>query len=355
MKISCSSYIRIIIAMSAQTMDATESEKLLITATMDSWNTSPRRAFSDWQRARLLGSRGRGSFVARSNRQYESMFGRVCAWLESEGLSLKDMRPEDIAQFLGTIEGRGGSAADSTVRRYLTLLEKVFDYLNSIASPAALGNPARDLLVTPDYRYREPPSPVFLDQDASRRYIDWVNLQVCSSWVGVRDKALRTVFIASGLMVDEVRRLRVSDAVMLDAKVTQLHICSHLSGSLARVVPVASWAWPALTEWYRLRKAIVAPTDALFLTRSADFKIDDPGESAVSPTEIYTIIQEAMVAIGHTGRRQGPQSLRHTFTARQLLAGVPKDRIAEWLGLRTTESISCVERQLPFRGDIHPA
>lgn len=335
-------------------MNVPENEKMSAPATMAIWIESPRQAFSNWQRARLLGPNGRGSFVARSNRQYEAMFGRVCAWLESEGLAVNEMRPGDIAQFLKTIEGRDGPAADSTIRRYLTLLEKVFDHLKEIGAPVDSGNPARELLVLPDYRYREPPAPVFLDQNASRRYIEWVNLQPCFSWVGVRDKALRTIFIASGVMVDEVRRLRVTDVLITDARVTKLHIRAHLAGAHARAVPVPSWAWPVLSDWYRLRRAIIAPTDALFLTRSADFRIDEPGDSAVSSTEIYTIIQEAMVAIGHTGRRQGPQSLRHTFTARQLLAGAPKERIAEWLGLRTTESISSVERQLPFRGDIHP-
>lgn len=324
------------------------------------WRRDARAAFAHWQSHRLLGPMQRSSFVERSNRQYAAMFGRFCAWLEAHSLGISDFEAVDLAEFLCTIDGREGRAADSTIRRYLTLLEKVLDYINLIgvrggdASGHEPSNPARDLLVLPEYRYREPPAPVFLTHAASERYIDWVRAQEVSSWVDVRDKALRMVFLSCGTTVDEVRRVRLDDARVFEESVTQLHIRSHLAGARARVVPLASWAWSPLTAWYRLRCALVAPTDALFLTRCTDFRLDEPGDDAVSATEIYTIIQEAMQAIGHMGRRQGPQTLRHTFTARQLLAGTPKDRIAEWLGLQSTEPLAAIERQLPLRGSLRP-
>ncbi len=324
------------------------------------WLRDARAAFVHWQSQRLLGPMQRSSFVARSNRQYAAMFGRFCAWLDAHSLGVADFEAGDLAEFLSTIDGREGKAADSTIRRYLTLLEKVVDHLHIIgvrpgeADGHEPSNPARDLLVLPEYRYREPPAPVFLTHAVSERYIDWVRGQEMTSWVGVRDKALRMVFLSCGTTVDEVRRMRLDDARVFEESVTQLHIRSHLAGARARVVPLASWAWPPITAWYRLRSALVAPTDALFLTRCSDFRLDEPGDDAVSSTEIYTIIQEAMQAIGHMGRRQGPQTLRHTFTARQLLAGTPKERIAEWLGLQSTEPLAAIERQLPLRGSLRP-
>jgi len=326
------------------------------------WRADPVRAFDIWQRRRLIGVNQRSSLDERSTRQYAAMFGRVCRWLGENDSHIVAVRPEELERFLGSIGGRGAAAADSTVRRYLALVEKVIDHLNDIGvrvdrtQGGSLDNPARDLLRLPRYRYKEPPAPVFLSQSKSERYIEWVREQPVEGWVDVRDKALRMVFLACGVTVDEVRRMRVSDAIVTDdeGEVTQLQIVGHHAGQTARVVPVAAWAWGGITRWFRLRKAMFLESDAFFLARSSDFKLAEPGLDAMSATEVFTIIQEAMVAIGHTGQRQGPQTLRHTFTVRQLLMDVPKERIAEWLGLQTTEAVTAVARQLPRRGGYSP-
>ncbi len=310
------------------------------------WKTAPVDAFADWQKSRLLGANGTTSFNERSTRQYVAMFSRFCKWLAGEGGDITRVTSEEISRFLGTV-GRGdGKAAISTVRRYLSLLSKVIAHLNEqgVRLPSN-GDPARDLL-THAYKYEEPPAPVYLSRVASERYIQWVGNQSIRGWVDVRDKALRSVFLAAGLAVDEARRLRLSEVGVENGKVVHLHIAPHHYGQHARVVPLASWACESMTDWYGLRKAMFVSSDAFFLARSKDFKVQEPGVDAVGSTEIFTIVQAAMQAIGHTSERQGPQTLRHTLTARQLYLGIPRWRIAEWLGLHSTDGVDVVAKQI---------
>ncbi len=321
------------------------------------WKADPVGAFTDWQKSRLLGAGGTTSFNERSTRQYVAMFSRFCKWLAGEGGDITRVTAEEIARFLGTV-GRGDEkAAISTVRRYLSLLSKVIVHLNEQGARTVpkdgAKNPAQDLL-THSYKYVEPPAPVYLSRVASERFIQWVANQPIRGWVDVRDKALRSVFLAAGLAVDEARRLRLSEIGVENGKVVHLHIAPHHYGQHARVVPLASWACDSMTDWYGLRKAMFVSSDAFFLARSKDFKVQEPGVDAVGSTEIFTIVQTAMQAIGHTSERQGPQTLRHTFTARQLYLGIPRWRIAEWLGLQSTDGVDVVAKQIKDLQDFSP-
>ena len=325
------------------------------------WLTSPTREFEVWLGLQLIGRRQSSQFDDKSVRQYTAMFGRFCRWLGENQLNLVSFDATDFERFLSSVGNRGGEkAAPSTIRRYLKLIEKVLDYLQELglrhdASRAgSLGNIARDLLVQPRYRANQRPAPVFLNLAQSEQYIRWVLDQPETSWTDRRDKALRLIFSACGVTVEEARQLRLSDVQVRAGEVVEFSVHAH-GFVQARHVPVATWARPTMLRWLQLRETFVVQTNAYFLARASVTLIDEPGTDAIGSTDAFTIVQEAMRAIGHDQERQGPHTLRHTFTARQLLADVPKERISKWLGLLTTETVSAVERQLPSRGGIQPA
>lgn len=327
------------------------------------WMTDPVSAYERWIGSLTIDAAQNTRYQPKSTRQFVAMFGRFARWLIGRGLDVATFDAQHIQQFLLTIDSRGQAPARSTVRRYLAILERVCTHLNSIGvrndPPASddgvASNPGRELLRHNDYRFISRERPAFLTVKQSEQYIQWVIDQPNRGWVDVRDRAFRLVFLSSGPTVEDVRCLRVEDALIGEnGLVCELRIRPRGVGHPARTIPVADWAQRPLTDWLELRRGLFSPSDALFLARSKDFRIDEPGVGAIGATESFTVIQEAMAAIGYMGFRQGPMTLRHSFTVRQLMAGVPKERINEWLGLSTMETVSFIEAQLPTRGGVRP-
>lgn len=313
----------------------------------EQWLRRPNESFVEWLQLRPLGEHS--GFATRSVQQYVAMWGRFVKWLHAHSHTVVSFDAGAIEAFLRALQGRQGPPADATVRRYLMLIERVVSYLVEQGLRGA-GNPATDLLRKPAYRYHEPKAPVFLRPALAERYTNWVMDRPIKRWTDVRDKALRCVFLSSGITVEEARCLDVEDVLLEEGCVVELRIAPQGLDHVARSVPVAPWARSALTEWTQLRASMFSPTRALFVARSVDFKIDELGTSAMSATEIFTIVQEAMLASGHQGQRQGPATLRHTFTARQLAANKDEVQVAMWLGLKSVESLDPIKRQLPRAG-----
>lgn len=327
------------------------------------WVVDPVSAYERWIGSLTIDAAENTRYQQKSTRQFVSMFGRFVRWLTDQGLNVSNFQEQHIQQFLLTIDSRGQTPARSTVRRYLTILERVCTHLNLIgvrsdppsSDDGTPSNPGRALLRHDDYRFISRERPAFLTVKQSEQYIRWVTEQPILGWVDVRDRAFRLVFLSSGPTVEDVRCLRVDDALTgEDGLVCELRIRPRGIGHSARTIPVADWAKKPLSDWLELRRGLYSPSDALFLARSKDFHIDEPGQSAIGSTESFTVIQEAMNAIGYMGFRQGPMTLRHSFTVRQLMAGIPKERITEWLGLSTLETVSFIEAQLPTRGGVRP-
>ena len=327
------------------------------------WVSSPVDAYELWLDSLTIDVAGNAGYQQKSKRQFVSMFGRFCRWLVLHEVTVAVFDEQHIQQFLRTVDGRGDEPARSTIRRYLTILERVCHHLNEIgvrndkptSEDGRPGNPAKALRRYDEFRFVSRERPAFLTYAQSERYIEWVLDRPIKGWVDVRDKAFRLIFLASGPTVEEIRGLKIEDVIEEDGLVVEMRIRPRGVGHAARTVPVAEWAKKPVSEWLALRRGLFSPSDALFLARSKDFHIDEPGCDSIGPTESFTVVQEAMVAIGYVASRQGPMTLRHSFTARQLLAGIPKERIAQWLGLATPEMVSFVEAHLPRRGGVHPA
>lgn len=309
------------------------------------WLTSPEIAFRTWKESQRV---NRKEFAPHSVEQYETMFGAYLRWLCERGVSMQAAKPEHLDLFLSSKNGRDGKpAAPTTRRRYLHLLNKVYEHLRLLEirkdNPAA---PLIDLTKNQDF---EKPAPTILPFELADRYIKWTLAQPQDNWNELRDKALRLVFIGSGVRVSEVQALKPADCVT-DAGITALDIRAH-GFVQARLAPVSELTAPALLAWKAKLLQMKPDAQHLFPARYFTIGHDHPDVTAVASAEAFLIVQEAMTAIGYDRARQGPQTLRNTFIARQIWDGKPVDRIMAWCGLQTSESVQKIARLVPVRRD----
>jgi integrase len=147
-------------------------------------------------------------------------------------------------------------------------------------------------------------------------------------------------------MVCEVRNLRARD-LSLDPE-TGLYIVQIEAWGMtpAHSVPAASFATEALQAWLLELRRLQPNSDVLFPASSQAGEF----ESTPVPSEAcFSIVQEVMVGIGWDESRQGPQTLRNTFIAQQIRAGVASHTIRHWCGLHTDDTISRVAQVVPLR------
>lgn len=371
------------------------------------WRREPATAFLHWCRARRT---SRTEYAGHSIEQYVSMFGRFLQWRAGQlqrlavgdvraaaavadgepgatddavacvPLHLDLVRPEDIEAFLNGLRGgRKGDkpCAPSTRRRYLFLLHNTFEHMAEIGALEA--NPCAGLPELRPNKDFERRAPAILVPAAEQRYIDWCLAQECTRWEHARDMALRLVFLASGITVAEAQRLRV-EQVEFHAPAAGEHdgtadhaghgdAVPHATLTIVahgfvpeRRAPVARFAVPALANWLRVRMMTRVAGGALFNSRRPQPEPEGvtaeaiesawwPSPEPLGKSEIYDTVAPGLRAAGHLAPRAGPQTLRNTFAARQIRAQMPLARIRDWMGLRTTDQLAIIARQVPLRSD----
>lgn len=320
----------------------------------DAWCSRPREAAAAW-----LSNRSDKTYQAHSLEQYVAMLGAATDWWQQEerDMTLLTASADDVLAFLAT-RGRVAKnsacpdriASPTTKRRYLGLLDAVFSHLQT--QGLRHDNPAAELLQNPELNAPARSAPTFLCSEAETRYVEWVRHAPVDTWRERRDRALRLIFLASGITLEEARRLRVAD-INFDQDDSTLEIGRHHRAN-ARSAPLARWAVDDLQQWMDVRpRAVkelgVVDSGAVFLS-----SIIGPAaqggvqlSTALSDTEIYEIIRPAMeVAVGENALRLGPQTLRNTFAVRQLRHGASDASIMRWLGLHTSFTLSALRTQI---------
>lgn len=316
------------------------------------WVEQPDIAFRRWKLSQRIRHK---EFNDHSVEQYGTMFGAFLRWLAERGMTLTTARSEHLDLFLASKAGRDGKpAAPTTRRRYLRLINSVYEHLRLLE--LRKDNPAAPLVDLTRHQDFEKPAPTLLPFSLAERYGEWSLIHTgAGHWVDERNRALRVIFLASGITVKEAQLLSPADVLADEDGTVQLSVPAH-GFVLARVAPMAEFARDAVLTWSRKLREIAPNCPRLFPARNFGFAIDKPEDFAVSSTEIFLIVQEAMTAIGYERQRQGPQTLRNTFIARQIYEGRPTERIMAWTGLNSPETVNRIAKLVPLReGEPGPA
>lgn len=276
----------------------------------------------------------------------------------------------DINDFLAS-RGRPDDATKevkaslNTQRRYLVLLDALFDHLIELG--LRRDNPAKGLLKHPDLANPARGAPVYLPAWRVEQYISVVRAAPVQTWQQHRDRALRLIFLATGITLDEARTLRAADVYLgrPDAPAgdrsdaPRLNIAAH--GSVAaHSVPMPGWFLEDMRAWMKERDSLVIGTQeaadqlersrARSQARPAFFSAQqEDGElRLLSDVDIYEIVTIPLREVGHNSSRMGPHTLRNTFAVRQMDHGVKDETIRRWMGLRTNFTLDSLRKQVPL-------
>ncbi|ABM97180.1 tyrosine-type recombinase/integrase [Methylibium petroleiphilum] len=338
------------------------------------WLLHPRDAALQWLKTRP----GR-ALRSHSLDQYAAMLAAAPAWWSSPrdgagrtGRSTATLLNADAIDINDFLASRGRRKEDETLkaslnthRRYLVLLDSLFDHLVEIG--LRRDNPAKDLLKNPDLANPARGTPMFLPAWRAEEYIAAVRAEPVETWRQRRDRALRLIFLATGITLEEARSLRAIDVYFgrPDAPAgdrsdaPRLSIAAH--GSVAaRSVPMPSWFVDDLRAWLKDRDDLVIDRQggadeverqrARFQAQPVFFSTqqDDGDLRPLTDVEIYEIVTVTLRAVGHNVARMGPHTLRNTFAIRQMDHGVKDETIRRWMGLRTNFTLDSLRKQVPL-------
>lgn len=315
------------------------------------WQGDPREAARQWLRGNT-----RMAYAEHSVAQYAAMVGSLADWLWAQRqASLLSANTADLDAFFQQLTGRGGKPASlATVKRYRSLVGQLFEHLQT--QQLRPGDPTSQLRAPATVHLAaDRQAPRLLTAEQSERYIRWVLAQPAQGWCEARDQALRVAYLACGITVNESRQLSCAD-LMLDERPPLLRIRAH-SPVVARRIPLPDWSLASLRHWQQLRAKLPLQSELLFPTRQRSPTAAITGGKAldkpISTSEIYELIRPAMQAAGFDDQQQGPQTLRNSYAARQLLHGVEAEQLQRWMGLHTGFSIEAIRRELD--ADLGPA
>ena len=301
----------------------------------EQWACSPCAAFAHWI-GEVHKVAGRFGYDTLSREQYQAMWDKFMRHLDTAGLALLSLSPEELAEFLRALPGRAGDgAAASTRRRYLALVDGVFTHL--LQQGIVLFNPAMPLKLQPEFAVGDRPSPATLFWSMSERYREQVLALNVDTWKTQRDQVLMLLPLASGLTTREIAQLRRQD-VHPDAHPPVIEVAAYRR-SPAHAAPIAPWALPVLRRWAVTRAALDVPGDTYLPATSAGTPLED--------SVIYRKIAQVLAPLEFDRAEKGPRSLRHSFALRQLQHGLPPAEVSRMLGLTTSHTVDRLLALLP--------
>jgi integrase/recombinase XerD len=214
--------------------------------------------------------------------------------------------------------------ADSSIRRKLSALSSLFDYL--CERNAVAGNPV-DGVKRPQSHAGEGNTPALGDRQA-RALLD---APAEDTLKGIRDRAILATLLYHGIRREELCRLRVRD---LENREGVRHLRIHGKRDKIRFVPVHAAALRLIEEYLALAGHGTDLAGPLFRpirnNRSAE-KL----ERALDPASVYrNVVRHYALAAGISGEVSGlcVHSLRATAATNALSHQADIAKVQEWLG-----------------------
>lgn len=365
------------------------------------WLTSPAQAHKEWRASLLVADR---SYADQSQRLYESLFGRFCAWLSTQTseaghpATLVSLQSVELAAFIASLKGRTDKpASPRTQRTYLAEIERVMNHL--ISAGLRQDNPALALLENARLITPLKPRNIHLPAaDMAQRFHAWLRqLELDGDVPGplVQDVCMVLLMLECGLTHKELQKLLLSHAT--DLATTGLITSPGHRTLMPRRIQVNEVTAKWLGHWLDRRRALRVVSrnhygsmrdslrandyawnqsaenslaahkarPALFVTFAGRAAAEQRGMRALglaidklADSTVYDAAEQAVFALSKATpaelkalRHKGPQALRNLCCARMLAQGMPATEIATMLGLRRNDQVWAMQRQLKLGAD----
>lgn len=252
---------------------------------------------------------------------YHSDLKKFKRW--SPEAPLESIGPLDIAEFKRHLQKRGQKPA--TINRALATLSTFFDW--AVEKGLIENNPASNVKYVKEVKTAP--------KSLSRR--EQLSLMRAVNRSGkVRDIAIITLLLHTGLRVSEMCRLKMTDVIIKERSGSVTVIGK---GDKQRVVPLNVTARNALAEWFNVRGYEPGP---LFISQKG---------GRLSPRSVERLVKK--YAYHARLDKVTPHILRHTFCKSLIDAGVSIDRVADLAGHESLDTTAKYTR--PTQMDLQKA
>lgn len=286
------------------------------------WLKNPSRAYADWQGGVSAGT-DHHRFAQRSIVQHRAMLDRFHRHLGAHGVTLGDFDADHIEAFWRDPEAATYTSA--TRMRYLQLLDRLCRHLVEIGVRET--NPAADPARNGNWSY-DRAAPLFLPEDVDARLQNLAQPREGDDVSRLRMRAIVALFLGAGVTAAEGRAAAIHD-LHTSCTSSFLHVREGRA-KVTRSVHLEPFAVPALEAWKIRRAGLPIAGDLLFALR--------PSGTPITDMSLGNIVRDAFEAIDYKAADMSPRILRNTYCRRALLAGVPRDRVTEWLGLTSNHT-----------------
>lgn len=286
-----------------------------------------------------------------SGQAYRSIWHSYAGFLLQFGYAPETIDASSLTLFIDEIEPRAGAGETVSPRyawRVIDLVDKVTRYAAKRAGTQP-NQAAAALLASERFRYvnarDNEPLPQTLDATGGARLVKQLTnnaelIGLRSTWKLERDRTALALMLGSGITPLEVRSLTLSDIYFKTQRGKQSPWKIRVSATAKTVehdAPIAHWARRCLLRWIEARNGLNLTHQDLFPAT-----LNRPGWTDISCQISCT--NTLTTLIGEEYRHGGLLRLRHTFIIRQLQRGIPLEKIALWLGLRTFERLERYKR-----------
>ncbi len=170
--------------------------------------------------------------------------------------------------------------------------------------------------------------PLYLPEEIDLRLQDFVMADGSGDAGTLRVRAVVGLFLGTGITAAEGRAAALHD---LYATGDAPHLFVGIGrGRPARTIPLEAFAVDALMAWKARRQTLPIGSDLLFAVRASGKPITD--------MSLGNIVREAFDRIDYEAADMSPRILRNTYCRRALLAGVPRERVSQLLGLSSNHT-----------------
>ena len=252
-----------------------------------------------------------------------------------EGKAPNQVTARDVLEYLEYLRRERNNGA-SAINRHATVLKNFYRAIVAMGHLLPAGNP---LAYFPKIRAQPRKLPVVLSEAEIEKLLDRPDTVTV---LGLRDRAILTLFYGTGIRASECAGLREED-VDLEEKLVKV----RGKGGHERAVPLNDRVCMALRV-YRSARGIRPGGDAFF---------ESCRKQAMSRGAMYERVRRYAIAC-HIPKRVSPHRLRHTFATHLVKTGASLVTVRDLLGHRQITStqiyLHVTAEDLRHAADRHP-
>jgi integrase/recombinase XerD len=262
-------------------------------------------------------------YTAATARTYKNTWTIVYKYAQRErgiaptALEVDDLTQEFVHEFLNYLEQKRFNKTSSRNNR-LAAIQTFFRFL---AETDALdyAQQAAHILAIRSKRAEKPQIDYLTHEEA----VAFLSVPNPETWCGMRDRALLTFMIQTGVRSEEVRRISMNDITF--GNTPQVHI-RFGKGRKQRVLPLKAETVVELQRWLQIRDD--APDGPFFLSTRRGTLSDDALGLIVHSTMADLLEKHPSLA----QKNITPHKLRHTAAMAMYEDGVAIETLSLWLG-----------------------